>query len=49
MKVISNKEKIQIGNDDGGEGDISDCTASDSECSGIGLGNSANEIGRAHV
>lgn len=38
FKVISNKEKIKLDDNGGGEGDLSSCSASDSTCSNIGLG-----------
>jgi len=44
LKVISNKEKIQLKEHDGGEGDNNSCTASDSTCSNIGLGYAANNV-----
>lgn len=44
LKVVSNKEKIQLKENDGGEGDLASCTASDSTCSNIGLGFAANNI-----
>lgn len=42
--MISNKEKIKLDDNDGGEGSISSCTASDSTCSNIGLGYNANNV-----
>jgi len=44
FKVISNKEKIKLDDNDGGEGDLSSCSASDSTCSNIGLGYTANNV-----
>lgn len=44
FKVISNKEKIKLEDNDGGEGSISSCTASDKTCSNIGLGVTANNV-----
>jgi len=38
LKFISNKEKIQMNDLAGGDGDIESCNASDSVCSNMGLG-----------
>eukprot|EP00801_Mesodinium_rubrum_P004860 Mrub_04863.p1 GENE.Mrub_04863~~Mrub_04863.p1 ORF type:complete len:377 (+),score=42.93 Mrub_04863:38-1168(+) len=37
IKVVSNKEKIKIDDTEGGEGDISSCTASDEAVENIGI------------
>lgn len=44
LKVVSNKEKVQLRSDDGGEGDLSSCTADDETCSYIGLGYNADVV-----
>jgi len=44
FKVISKKEKIKLDDNDGDEGDLSSCSASDSSCSNIGLGYTANNV-----
>jgi len=44
FKVISNKEKIKLDDNDGGEGDLSSCEGDDNTCSNMGLGDTANDV-----